>query len=464
MGEISAQQRIRDVNYHMTKTVLPVTIFIGFEMCVGLIGNILILFIYTRRPERSNFRYFVIMMAVVDLMSCFTTLPGEIFSQLNWYDYQHGWICKCKSFFNVLTAWCSACILFVLAIDRYIKVCRPLKWQIRPTVALKLCVLSLILSSVVASPVAVLWGKQTYNFTMKDNVAVSVTICEKAEQFSNDDKPFIYIICVYILPVTFMMFIVCSLNFLTAKKLFGRNVPFGQSARGISRRNADSAASISSVASTLGNFTETYANLQQNNIIRSASNELVNRATSVNDLGLSRQSSSSRGSTEADIEIIDRYNNVTTEIPNDVVIRRANAFCASHNTRHHASNSTFSDISSAPTPVGSIDTLEARTKQKTIIMLVLTIVFVVTMALYVILISFVDDSNKVLFFFFWRLYFMNTVINPILYGFTDPRFRLALIKMIKRKPNADVSKFSCYICMKNRQLRTLHKRPVFTLT
>ncbi|KAH3789287.1 hypothetical protein DPMN_167462 [Dreissena polymorpha] len=250
---------------------------------------------------------------------------------------------------------------------------------------------------------------------MTDNVTVRVSICEKAEQFSNDDKPFIYISCVYILPVTFMMFIVCSLNFLTAKRLFGRNVPFGQIARSNLRRNADSAPSISTVASTLSDLTETLANFEKNNIPRAPSNELVNRATSVHYSVPSRQSSRGRGSTEADIEIIERYNNVTTEIPNDVVVRRTNAFNASHNNRNHASNSTFSDISSAPTTAGSIGTFQARTKQKTIIMLVLTIVFVVTMALYVILTSFVartegvmremNDSNKVPFFLLLALVF-----------------------------------------------------------
>ncbi|KAH3789291.1 hypothetical protein DPMN_167466 [Dreissena polymorpha] len=228
---------------------------------------------------------------------------------------------------------------------------------------------------------------------MKDNVRVSVYICEKAEQFSNDDKPFIYISCVYIIPVTFMMFIVCSLNFLTAKRLFGRNVSFCQIARGISRRNADSAPSISTVTSTLSHLTVTLANLEQNNIPRAASNELVNRSSSVNYSVPSRQSSSDRGSTEADIEIIERFNNITTERPNDVVVRRTNPLSASHNNRHNASNSTFSDISSAPTTVVLMDTLEAHTKQKTIIMLVLTIVFVVTMTLYVILTSFVARTE-----------------------------------------------------------------------
>jgi hypothetical protein len=77
-----------------------------------------------------------------------------------------------------------------------------------------------------------------------------------------------------------------------------------------------------------------------------------------------------------------------------------------------------------------------RRRHKTTIMLILTSVFVISMALYVILTSFVAKPNSILldlsntqkavFFFFWRLYFMNSVVNPFLYGFMDPRFRKGL--------------------------------------
>ncbi|XP_045161903.2 uncharacterized protein LOC123526720 [Mercenaria mercenaria] len=82
-------------------------------------------------------------------------------------------------------------------------------------------------------------------------------------------------------------------------------------------------------------------------------------------------------------------------------------------------------------------------KRKTIIMLVLTSVFVVTMVVYVILISLVaqppsilnemSNSTKVVFFFFLRLYFINCVVNPILYGFMDLRFRSGLLSYVHKK-------------------------------
>ncbi|KAH3824730.1 hypothetical protein DPMN_126583 [Dreissena polymorpha] len=53
-------------------------------------------------------------------------------------------------------------------------------------------------------------------------------------------------------------------------------------------------------------------------------------------------------------------------------------------------------------------------------MLVLTVTFVVTMLLYVVLVGYktidalnaMPDDDKVLFFFYMRLYFVNTIVNP----------------------------------------------------
>ena len=90
-----------------------------------------------------------------------------------------------------------------------------------------------------------------------------------------------------------------------------------------------------------------------------------------------------------------------------------------------------------------------RTKRrKTLIMLTLTSVYIVTMTTYICLVSMVaekdgilkklsDSENTVFFFFFFsffsffflRLYFVNTSINPILYGIMDPRFRGGLKHM-----------------------------------
>ncbi|XP_052770786.1 orexin/Hypocretin receptor type 1-like [Mya arenaria] len=184
--------------------VLPVTIFIGMEALIGFVGNILILIIYVRRREKSNFRYFIITMACIDFTSCITALPLEAFSQLHWYTYQYPSICKLKSYCNVFTAWASASILFLLAFDRHRKIRRPLQWQIQPSFAIRLCIASIFFSAIVAIPVAILWGKQTYEYDL-NGTKINVSVCEKDQAYADDIYPLLYIGTIYICPVSIMM-------------------------------------------------------------------------------------------------------------------------------------------------------------------------------------------------------------------------------------------------------------------
>ena len=210
---------VSELNEQMLKVVLPVTVFVWTEAIVGFVGNILIIYVYYRSYEHCNFRYFVLFLAVYDLTSCLTTLPGELYAHFNWYSYQYDWMCKIKSFFNVFTAWGSAFTLLILAFDRCRKVCRPLGWQMHCDAAIKLCASGLILSILVSCPILFLWGKQTY--TIQD-LGLNVSICEKSGLYADKNYPFIYITCVYIVPVGSMMVVIIICNVLLARQLFCR--------------------------------------------------------------------------------------------------------------------------------------------------------------------------------------------------------------------------------------------------
>lgn len=473
---------VDELTRNLTKAVLPVTVFIGIEAFVGFCGNSLILLIYSKHYERSNFRYFVLSMAIIDITSCLTTLPGEIFSQMNWYTYEFGWICKVKSYFNVLTAWGSASILLLLAFDRHRKICRPLAWQIQHSLAIKLCGCSIAIAAFVSIPITILWGKQTYIYDYQ-GFNLTVSICEKSGQYADDIYPLVYITCVYILPVSLIMIVVVTLNIITARKLFGhesmkvqgrKKYPYVPSSTttltDLGETDVNSSIVVATTTSTHRSIEEFVHNLCDDSKCKDCSKPslkcehnnttdseiktecidchftpLADARTHVSFI-TRRRSSDSSGITRASFDSELCLNiNITSRVGNSDVKRgivRTNSECSSisTNSRGNASFNSPGSISSAAV-YRRRSTSDFRRKQKTVIMLVLTSVFVVTMLLYVILISLVaategilkilPNSQKVLFFFFWRLYFINTVVNPILYGFLDPRFRSGLLRMAK---------------------------------
>lgn len=82
--------------------------------------------------------------------------------------------------------------------------------------------------------------------------------------------------------------------------------------------------------------------------------------------------------------------------------------------------------------------LGTRLNTKTKIMFVLTVMFIITTVCYISLVGKIanddvlqelSDTSRTVYFFFLRLYFINHVVNPIVYGLLDPQFR-KLLKQI----------------------------------
>lgn len=457
--ENNVSATVEQLNEEMKMSVMPVTVFIGLETVVGFVGNILILTVYSQRYERSNFRYFVLSMAVIDLTSCVTTLPGEIFSQMNWYTYEYALICKIKSYFNVFTAWGSASILLLLGFDRYRKICQPLCWQLRPSVAKRLCGISFLMSAIAASPILFLWGKQSYSYEYQ-NVFVNVSICEKAEEFADEIYPLLYIGLVYVLPLGLMICIVSSLNTLTARALFGRKrhlFKYMSTYKTTASQETISSTVLHTGIPNTGSICIEHTPVPNVSTVSDGTLKTSNSQRKIIDMEF-----------EADEEFISADNlpqqvnaiseplNVLTRVSYRLIkrIQQEQTNCSTNKNINQTDNDKrLAQTTSKPIDKEQMGTRSSQhgyknrgrrneaVRQKTIIMLVLTIMFVITMAMYVILTCFVagtegvlknlSNSEKTIFFFFWRLYFVNTNINPILYGFMDPRFRAGLLSFVK---------------------------------
>ena len=424
------------LNRELFSSLFPLTIFIGLEAVFGLIGNISIICVYTKLYLHCNFRYFVLSLAIYDITSCLATIPAEVVSEFYWYDFKFSWYCKFKSYFNVFTVWGSAFTLLLLAFDRYRKVCQPLGWQIQPSCALKLCAVGIILSALVSVPACVFWGIQNYVYTV-GNASVNVSICEKSGWYAHEVYPFIYITSVYALPIGLMMTAICVWNLLTARQMFCKVSEIRTSSstgNGIVRVESESSSMSfkSFVTATIRKFVrlkkvccseDGHCRIRQSH---------RNSMTSLTSFTLTEfPSQASRG----------RFY-ITTAIGETRLRQETSAVNSNDRySRQISNNSTGSNNTVDRFFSREIrsEGTELRRKRKTMMMLILTSVFIVTITLYIILVSLIAEkdgifknmtnSEKLWYFFFLRIYFINSVINPILYGLMDPRFRTGLKKL-----------------------------------
>jgi len=395
-----------ELNMEMRHAVLPVTIFVGIEAVIGFVGNFLVLYVFFFRYPVSNFRYFVLSLAFIDFLSTLTTMPGEIVTQLYWYVYPVPMYCKVKSFFNVFTVTAEALFLFTIAVDRYRKVCTPFGKQIKPPTAKVICLLIYLTALFIALPVAILWGTSSHTKIYKDQV-ITITVCEKAQAFVDTVYPVTYVVTMQTVVVVCLLAIFVLYIFVAKKLIMCRTKR---------RHSTENVVSFSQTNGTV------------------ATSHIDQREHVVEDISVQEFPSSSESQTHNHVA---KFNKAVqtcdtnkelrthnrTEVTSTISNEERGALRAAPRRLHQ-------NFITSPARQRMADT--ARVRRKTLIMFILTVIFIVTTILYLTLLAFIassddilqdmSDSGKATYFFFFRLVFINHVINPFIYGFLDTQF------------------------------------------
>ena len=370
----------------LADSVLYMTIIVAVLGITGFLGNLCVLIVYYFNYPRCNFRCFVITLAIIDIISCLTTIPGEIFAHRHWFNYPDNaiWFCKVKTYFNGFTVFVQAFNLLLIAVDRFRKTCHPLKWQIKPKKATQLSVISFLIASVFSTPASFLWGKQTANVTFQGQ-NVTIQMCEKDDNFKNTVYPAIFVKFIFFLPVICFMVSTGVLYVLILRKMFCGSI-------------AKSASASTKVIST---------------------NSKILSTTSFKPKIQKKKNLDNRKSIEEKVQTEEEF------------------YDSEENTPRLSRKSQLSPVMREINPrKRQLLSSKARMQTKTLIMFILTVVFFVTIMTYFTILSLVaakdqvfvleaEDKSDVLFLF-WRLYFINHIINPVIYAFMDKRFKQAL--------------------------------------
>lgn len=141
---------------------LPMTILYCITIVAALAGNLLLLFIVTKRPEtRTITSYLFVNMAAADLLVTLIVMPIAMavpYTELRWLTGTIGHV-TCKGVYYAFHVTIAASIisLMLMALDRYLAVCYPLRRYStfrRPNV---LTIVTWLTSMVAMIPAAVLW-------------------------------------------------------------------------------------------------------------------------------------------------------------------------------------------------------------------------------------------------------------------------------------------------------------------
>lgn len=171
--------------------IIPVVSAFILINVIGFLGNLSVLGIFTLRYPRTRFRCLVIALAVVDLTSCCTTVPLETVSTWYWFHAPSRGVCKAKNFFVQLTALSAMFMLFVTAVYKYLRICKPFKKQLSQKLIIIMCVAGTFSSTVFAIPAAFLWDVNNHT-RIFNNVSENVYVCEVHRSFAGTFYPTLY--------------------------------------------------------------------------------------------------------------------------------------------------------------------------------------------------------------------------------------------------------------------------------
>ena len=195
------------------RRLIPV-IYLGLLMLIGIPGNLIVLIVYPSRFPKTTHRMFITGLAVADILVCVVTLPFEITEMRLQYTFYNSWCCKFFRACNSLFALSSIFILMGLSGDRFRRVCTPLKVQMtsrHATIYIMFCVVLAVIFS---------WPNLFISGIRLVNLGNNVTgyDCSLSDQFAKTKYPTLYG------GTLFLVFIICMIILIVLYFLIGRQI------------------------------------------------------------------------------------------------------------------------------------------------------------------------------------------------------------------------------------------------
>ncbi|XP_067664516.1 C5a anaphylatoxin chemotactic receptor 1-like [Haliotis asinina] len=103
----------------------PAIAFVAVCMLVGVVGNLLVCYVYLCKFKPSTTRCFIVTLAVLDILNCSLSMSLKIVHMRYHATFGLSNLCRLSTITVTLFSLASAGILVPVAVDRYLKICKP---------------------------------------------------------------------------------------------------------------------------------------------------------------------------------------------------------------------------------------------------------------------------------------------------------------------------------------------------
>ena len=155
--------------------LLPVVCSTGVLLLTGVIGNGLVIYVYSRKPKTTTNRVFILALSILDFLSCSVVIPFEIYDMTHSYTFTIIALCKLARFSEFLLILAAGFTLVAISIDRYVHLCRyKSRFLLSASRAKKVCALCVVLGAVISLPLLRFAGPEIIELLVDDT---NVTTC-----------------------------------------------------------------------------------------------------------------------------------------------------------------------------------------------------------------------------------------------------------------------------------------------
>ena len=395
---------LEELNREQVNLLIPSLVYTSFLMIIGVIGNVSVLFIYSRKFKSSNHRCFILTLGIFDTIMCIVGMPFLIVDMMYPLMFYNIQACKVLRFLNYYLSLVSINTLFLIALERYRKICQPLKRQLNVTSA-RTCILVIVfvIGPIMSIPSLFIYGHNTMDTGVNHIQGVQ---CFTDDSVKNTLFPVVYnVILLFICSVYAMGIGLCYIQI--ARQRLGR-----------ARQHASKAALLKTTppTSSTNNSDVTFNMSTTLGDAQSCPDVKGNVHFTLGDES-SREAESNTSSCDPNGNIED----------NKEVRTPLNGHCRRKDTKVHF-------IKRCETASAKIrDWRERKTNRITKILFIITMVFTlsVTPHLIVMITIFLKDDFLAsmgpipasIYQIGLRSFLINSVANPIIYGCIDKKFR-----------------------------------------
>ncbi|XP_060598340.1 D(2) dopamine receptor-like [Ruditapes philippinarum] len=389
---------LNELNNEEVKRQIPLMIYLIVISMIGIVGNSLVCYVFAKNVSRSTYRIFVTFVSSVDLFTCCICLSLHFVMQFYRYTYDNKWICKISISMNTWTTMTSCFVLLCIAFDRFRKVCYPLNWQVSLKAAKYMCLAS------VGVGLACSWiSAIIYDIKKEKHKVYNVTIfqCAVTDDMKETLFPFInnltFAICfvgVFVVIFSFYSCIAVRIRRQMKWKHKGKD--------------------------KIG------TECSKDRIATEESKDRIDTEDSKDRIGTKDNRNRIKITTEMSYEMTEEQTGETLESEQDSNLNdtpgkrdketdvKKRKFKASKNNRCHTMNRSNKYKTSK---IMFMVSLAAIVSFAPVISLLLT------RSLNKTFLESLDNTQRTVYNFFLRSYFINSAVNPLIYGILDVRFR-----------------------------------------